>query len=233
MGFAGKAILAAPIVLQMPVKSTAIILQNGLLYSFHNIPYPTPGEKKVLVYLCIAFIVSVSAYAIYITYLYRNKGRINQRKMKARAEKDAAWDHDQIIAHSKKIYMELQKAMTAMDLLPVKSRVSDTFYRWHLSVIYRYKRAGMRHVIKNVSISEASIVYFEDYKNDFKDTVAVLISGTSSDYYITSDLRRHRQSAAFKEILIFTRNEKGWILDEIVNNPDFYQVTKPNNFIER
>lgn len=192
----------------------------------------TPGEKRALLYIIIGVFTLVSGYAAYITYLYRNKGRINKEKMTRSHERDAIWDHDQIIASAEDTFMKLQAAWTLRDLRPVKQLLSSSFYRNNAYILDRYKARKIVNVVEDITIDKVSIIYFDDYLDDRRDSVAVLVEGRLKDYIIPETAPRVGRIESFKDALVFLRTGNNWVLDEIINNPDFYQVTKPKTFIE-
>jgi hypothetical protein len=189
-------------------------------------------EVMILVWGTILVFSAILIYAAYITYLYRNKGKINKRKLKSRFKTDPFWDYEKISAYTKTFYVELQNAWTKGDLRDVQHKISPRLYRNYTGILNRYKRRGLYNIIEDIDIRETAVIYFDDYSDNDKDSVAMLISGEMKDYFSRSGSNKNVEKAPFKDAFVFIRKNNELILDEILNEPDFYQLTKPENYIQ-
>ncbi len=205
---------------------------GGYAYHYNESRPLTHKEVMVLVICMISVVLALTAYAGYITYLYYNKGKINKKKLQLRFEKDSFWDYDKIVLHATTLYIELQKTWSIGDLTSVKQKLSPRLYRNYSGILSRYKKRGLYNIVEDIEIKETSIIYFDDYDDNSKDTVALLIAGELKDYFSNSGPGKTSSKKPFKDAYVFTRKNNQLILDEILNEPDHYQITKPINYIE-
>lgn len=174
----------------------------------------------------------VGLYAAYMTFLYYFKPRMNKRKMKASFAEDPFWDHDKIMDYANRFYLELQQAWTKGSLLSLKDKISPPLYRNYMGILNKNKINGIRNTTEEIEITKTGIIYFDDYFDNSKDVIALLIQGQMKDYYSRSGVIPTAEKKPFKDAYVFIRRNNQLILDEIINEPDFYQVTKPKTYTE-
>jgi len=201
-------------------------------YHYHESRPLTHKEVVTLLICCGCLALSLLAYAGYITYLYYNRGKINKKKIALRFEKDSFWDHDQLLAETAASYIKIQQAWSKGDLTSVKEKLSYRLYRSYTGILNRYNKRGIFNIVEDIDIKESSVIYFDDYDNNSKDTIAILIAGEMKDYFSRSGRDTTILKQPFKDACVFIRKNNQLILDEIINEPDFYQVTKPKNYIQ-
>lgn len=185
----------------------------------------------LVVSLCSVLLVLL-AYGGYVTYRYYYNGRINQKKIQSRRKTDDFWDYDQLIKQACLSYVELQLAWSKNDLTRIKEELSPRLYRSYTGILSRYRKRGITNFIEDIKITDCRVIYFDDYKDDSRDEIAFLISGEMRDYFSSSGRDTTVPVKPFKDACVFIRRDNRLILDEIVNEPDFYQITKPKNYIE-
>lgn len=152
--------------------------------------------------------------------------------MKASFEKDPFWDHDKIIEYTNRFYIELQQAWSKGDLLSLRQKLSPQLYRSYMGILNRNRVRGVRNITEEIEITKTGVIYFDDYFENSKDAVAILIQGNMKDYYSRSGVIPTAEKKPFKDAYVFVRKNNQLILDEIINEPDFYQVTKPKTYTE-
>lgn len=192
----------------------------------------THTEVMILIWGTILVFAALLSYALYITYLYRNKGKINKRKLQSRFKTDSFWDYGKIDNYTRTFYVELQNAWSKGDLREIQHKISPRLYRNYTGILNRYKRRGLYNIVEDVDIKETAVIYFDDYIDNNKDSVAMLISGELKDYFSRSGANKTVEKTPFKDAFVFIRKNNELILDEILNEPDFYQITKPTNYIQ-
>lgn len=192
----------------------------------------SPTERRIINTGFITAFVVLLSYTLYITFLYYFKPSINKRKLKASFKADSFWNHDEIMAYTRQFYLELQREWTKGDLLDLKERMSPRLYRHYMGMLNRNRRRRIRNIIENIEISKTSVIYFDDYADNSKDSIAILIQGQMKDYYSRSGVIPSADVKPFKDAYVFVRQNNQLILDEIINEPTFYQITKPKSYIE-
>jgi hypothetical protein len=201
--------------------------------SYYHEPRPlTHNEIITLLIVGSGLFLAILLYAGYITYLHFFKGKINKNKIRSRFEKDAFWDHDQLLAEAAASYIEFQQAWSKADLTTVRDKLSLRFYRHYTGILNRYKKNGVLNIVEEVVIKDSSVIYFDDYDDNSKDVIAILMSGEMKDYFSRSGRDETILKKEFKDACVFHRKNNRLILDEIINEPDFYRVIKPKNYIE-
>lgn len=88
-------------------------------------------------------------------------------------------------------------------------------------------------MVENVEIENARVIYFDDYLDNEKDSLAVLIEGSMKDYFrsplMNSDSVKMEK---FRDAFVFIRRDGKMILSEIINEPDRYDIATVKNTIE-
>jgi hypothetical protein len=192
--------------------------------------HDTEDQDPESMLILICYVIGI--YAACVTFLYYIKPWLNKRKMKASFVEDSFWDHDKIIDYSNQFYQDLQKAWSSGSLLTLRDKISPPLYRNYMGILNKNKVRGVLNIVENVEISKTGVIYFDDYFDNSKDTIAILIQGQMKDYYSRSGVIPTADKKPFKDAYVFIRKNNQLILDEIINEPDFYQITKPKNYIE-
>ena len=192
----------------------------------------SPTESRIIAIVFLTAFVVILGYASYLTYLYYFKPAINKKKLKASFDTDPFWDHDGIMTYTNKFYIELQQAWSNGDLLKLRGKLSVRLYRNYMGILNKNRTRGIKNIVEEVEINSTSVIYFDDYLDNSKDAIAILIQGNMKDYYSRSCVKTMEDKKPFKDAYVFIRKNNELILDEIINEPTFYQLAKPSNYIE-
>ena len=203
-------------------------------YGYHGRSVSLTHNEVIALLIGVSILfLGLFIYAARITYLLKNNGKLNKEKLKVRFEHDAFWNHDKIINYTYQFYIELQEAWSKGDLTSIKQKMSPQLYRQYTSILNRYKSRGLSNIIEGIEIKEASVIYFDDYIDDSKDSIAILIKGELKDYFAHIGYIKNVEKQKFKDAFVFVRSNDNLILTEIINEPNFEQITKPKNHIEK
>lgn len=193
----------------------------------------THNQVICLIICFLMLFLVVLIYAIRITYLYKNKGKINKDKLNERFLLDSFWEHEKIMNYTKEFYIELQNCWSKGDLNSMKHKLSPKLFNQYKGMLSRYKSRGLLNIVEDIDIKNLSVIYFDDYIDNSKDSIAILIEGELKDYFVHIGYTKNVEKQNFKDAFVFIRNNNDLILTEILNNPDFYQIAKPKTFIEK
>lgn len=201
-------------------------------YHYHNTHYGSGSPDTFHFPFYLVIVGALVIYALTVSYLYYVKPIINKRKMKASFERDAFWDHDQLTDHARRFYPELQQAWSGGDLLPIREMLSPRLYRSLMGMLHKHKAGGVRNVVEDVEIDSIGVIYFDDFYDNSKDKVAILIQGSMRDYFSGPGVTPSADKKPFKDACVFIRQNNQLILDEIINEPTLYHVATRDNQIE-
>lgn len=206
---------------------------SGGSYHYHHSSYNGSGSSDPFDIPFYRIIVgALVIYSLTVSYLYYFKPMINKRKMKASFERDAFWDHGNIIGYTKRFYIELQQAWSDGDLLPIRQKLSPRLYRSLMGMLQKQKAGGIRNTVEDVEIDSAGVIYFDDFHDNSKDKVAILVRGNMKDYFSGPGITPSAAKKPFKDACVFIRQNNQLILDEIINEPTLYHVATRDNHIE-
>lgn len=202
-------------------------------YSFNRHGRPLTPEEKRNALICVILVPLVFfSYTGIISYLYFTKGKRNKKKIEKRKTLDGFWDHDKIIDYSKDIYVEVQTHWSGGSLKDIETKLTPSLFRQQQSILKRYKKRKLYNRVEDITIEKAGIIYFDDYIDNSKDLVAVLIEGEMKDFFGLREDAKLYEKEKFRDAFVFLRNGNGLLLHEIINEPDKYEIATVKNSIE-
>ena len=204
---------------------------RGYGLSRHGRPL-TPEERRNATVCIILTGLILFGYPAVITYLYFTKGQRNKKKVEKRKILDDFWDHDKIINYTKEFYLEVQKEWSTGSLKNIESKLTPALFRQQQSILNRYRKRKMYNKVEDIEIEKIEVIYFEDYIDNSKDSVAILVEGKMKDYFGTKEDANLYEKEKFRDAFVFMRRGNELLLHEIVNDPDRYQIAHAKNSIE-
>lgn len=192
----------------------------------------TPEEHRNATIGIILTALIFLGYPAVISYLYFTKGPRNKKKVEKRKILDDFWDHDKIINYSKEFYLEVQKEWSAGSLKNIERKLTPSLFRQQQSILNRYRKRKMYNKVEDIEIEKVVVIYFDDYIDNSKDSVAIMIEGKMKDYFGTNEDAKFYEKEKFRDAFVFIRRDNELLLHEIINDPDRYQIAHAKNSIE-
>lgn len=204
---------------------------SGYGLSRHGRPLTEAERKRANIAIMIVSLIFIG-YPTIITYLYITKGKRNKKKIEKRKQFDSFWDHDKIISYATDFYLEVQKEWSSGSLKKIENKLTPLLFRHQQSVLNRQRKHRLYNKVEEIEIEKTIIIYFDDYIDNSKDCVAVMIEGQMKDYFGSKEDARLYEKEKFRDAFVFMRNGNELLLHEIVNEPDRYQIAHVKNSIE-
>lgn len=127
--------------------------------------------------------------------------------VKEARKKDRLWNKDELIKHTKILYLNVQKAWMKNDLTSVKEYLTEDLYNDYTQELRQNKRRGVYNFLGDITIMKINLIGVNDLKNDFGDAFYVLIEGQMQDIMVPLGKRpRNPTKKPFKDIFIFERS---------------------------
>jgi hypothetical protein len=193
----------------------------------------TAEDKKMIVIGLLVGPGLLLVYVAFITYLYFRKGPRNKKIIGRLRKHDEFWNYEKIIGYSKGFYLEVQKHWSSNSLKDIEHKLTPSLFRQQQSILNKYKKKRLVNMVEAIVIEKAYVIYFDDYLDNDKDIVAVMIEGQMKDYFRSPVMNSETaETEKFKDAFVFLRRGEEMILSEIINEPDRYDVATIKNTLE-
>lgn len=204
---------------------------GGLYHHYghgYNSYHQQPGDatSALLLFPAIAFAL---LFITFILYKLSSGGKQHKKAIQASQKFDTFWDEKNMKDFAREIFLKMQKVWMERDLKKADRQVSSAFMQKNLPIINHYKKKGLINIISHVNIKKITITDVHDNADDSKDSFAALIKAEMMDYLAYEDnhtriVEGKDEIEVVSDLYIFTRKANRWILDEIINNPEDWQL---------
>lgn len=123
-------------------------------------------------------------YSGIITYIAAKKNKQAKALLRQISQNDPMWDIGHIKPRIEEAYFKIQQAWRDRDQDIAKDYMSNRLYMKHKLQTDDMLKRGIKNVMENINLKEATIVEVMDYKDDSKDAFWALIKGSMVDYTI-------------------------------------------------
>lgn len=195
------------------------------------------GEGFRIIAYCIGCVVAAVTGILLGMVLHRKKRRSKAVILESRLS-DTFWHLGEMEKHSKKVFLEMQKAWKGRDMTPVRALVSDSLYKDYELKLEKMRDKKEVNILNSITVKNVDIIGAEDFQNNEDDRFSVYIDGEMQDYMVnewTGDLLygTSREVRPFSDIYHFIRVNNQWILNRIDGKVTVLDVVMSKNRRER
>ena len=202
----------------------------------HGVP-GQGGRTGIFGYIMmIVFIVVGSGVGI-VGSIIIWKSKFAEKIINESEEMDPLWNMEQMKLNARSIFYRMQDAWENRDMNSVKDIVTPELYEGYKEVLDGMKERGEKNILREIDITDTSVIGCEDYKDDTKDRFIAYIKGTMLDYTIleqTGEIIQNpeRTVQKFSDEYHFVRVDNQWHLESIDNSVNLLKILVARNYKE-
>ncbi|MEW6776890.1 MAG: Tim44-like domain-containing protein [Bdellovibrionota bacterium] len=148
----------------------------------------------------------------------------SERLLRKLARLDPVWDPEAIKARATETFARVQIAWRERDQSICRDFVTERLYEEHKRQTDRMLAERTINELDRLELRSIRVVGVLDVARGKGDTLWVCVKGAATDYVrdvstgivFEGDPKKHE---SFWELWVFTRSDKGWVLDEILPKP--------------
>jgi predicted lipid-binding transport protein (Tim44 family) len=158
------------------------------------------------------------------------------RKVIAKAKEDI-WNMHYLEQTTEKVFLAFQQAWMDRDLSSVSKMVTYNLYLTHHPELQHMKAKGEKNILEKISVDSIRIIGCKDYLDNAKDSFSAYIKGTMVDYTINEINSKvidgsDSESKKFSDLYVFTRDGNTWLLNQVINDPQVFEILEVKNISE-
>jgi predicted lipid-binding transport protein (Tim44 family) len=175
-------------------------------------------------------------YSAVLGVLVFHKNREARAALK-KASRDPFWNPDAIQDRIEHVYFRVQEAWTKADQGLARDCLSERIFEKHRMQTDQMRAEGTRNVLEAIRLSQVKIVEIADFRDNAKDHLWAVISGSMVDYTVRESTGeiiqgRKNKAEAFQELWKFVRRPHGWVLDEIDSSVEIGDLMRMTSSVQ-
>ncbi len=187
------------------------------------------GKGNILILIVWAIYTGLLTLFLFL----RKREAINVIKL----AKDHIWDIDNLNQCTEKAFYAMQDAWSERNLDKVSSIITYNLYQTYHNQLEEMKEKKEKNMLDDITLNSIQIISCKDYTDDSKDSFTAYITGSMADYTIQENTGKiitneNREVKKFKDCYIFTRDGNTWLLNEIVNDAELYNVVNAESYTD-
>ena len=157
-----------------------------------------------------------------VTGLYEAFNKVKQSKflrdkLTQASAADPVWNEQQIIDHTKQVFLRYQSDWAKQDSEAIKAYTTEN-YAYHAGLmIYTLQLMNRTNQMSDIVVNDAEVVDMLDSPDDSQDTVTIGFSASAKDSLVDNATNQtlFTDNSMFTEYWRFRRHGKDWLLDGV------------------
>lgn len=150
---------------------------------------------------------------------------------------DQLWQPTRLKENAKDAFLKIQVAWQEKNMNTVKKIVTTSLYNNYTDQLNEMRARNETNYISDINIFDIKIICCQDYKDNAKDRYVAHIKGNLVDYTFNNKEKTivknpGKNNEDFEDAFYFIRSGDKWLLDNINNDPGFWELTQVNSYKE-
>jgi len=226
---------SGPFLLVMAV--TAVGLTTASVEAFARAGGGGGGGGKISLILMLILLPLVAIYSAIVSYIVNKKHAQCTNLLEKLEQADASWNLEGIERRVKRVYFKVQEAWMQRDQSVAREFMSERLYEEHKMRTDLMRSEHRKNVLENIELRQARVVNVSDYADDSKDCLWIYIEGAMIDYIVDDQTGKRISGNSsrrewFAELWRLVRGKDGWVLDEIQQSANIFDLSRLHPFVE-
>lgn len=205
---------------------------HSLFNSNHN------ESNEFIGYIFIIGLSAVGIYAILLTYFHFIKSNKSKKILEKANSYDSLWNLIEMKNHTFNVFCKMQVAWENRMLGNVKPLISKGLYEELDNKIKVLRHENKKNILENIIVNQITFISCIDFKDNSKDSYIAQIDGTMIDYIVNDRNNlilenNSKEATGFTDHYQFIRIENKWILNQINNDPNIFNLIDSRNYFEK